>query len=134
MFVAIGGHWNSRVVIRKRINGAILADVHRPELLSFGPKKFVFEIDLSGAIKLYIEDNPFEPLVTAFDPKPFSINYLTYRAGFEQDSTFYISDIPLDSREHIREQLLLKYFSSATVHPLLQNWESLAPKMTLESK
>lgn len=135
LFSVIGGGSNTRVLIRKRINGGELAVAYWPRILSVSsPKKFVFEVALSGEINLYSEDNPLVPLLTAFDPKPFSINYLTYRTVYKQDSTFYISDIPLDSPQQIRDHLLQKYFITATLHPLLQNWELLAPKITQKSK
>lgn len=88
--VMIGGFGNTRVMIRKRINGHILADAMIPNVLNpLKKKQFVFEVSNDGEIKLFSEDST-KPLVVAFDPKPLSLAYFSFKnLNNEKLSFFY---------------------------------------------
>lgn len=135
MFTVIGGFRNTRVLIRKRINGAVLADVYWPNVLSeWKKKKFVFEVTLGGEIQLYSEDNPYKPMVTAFDPKPITIDYMSFRNLARETLSLYYGNAPEKTQEKILSELLTAQYGTVTVNPLLENWNLLLPHLNLKSK
>lgn len=88
--VVLGGFGNTRIMIRKRSNGVLLADVIVPNSLNvLKRKQFVFEVLNDGEIRLFGEDS-LKPLLTAFDPKPLNIAYISFKnLNNEKLSFFY---------------------------------------------
>lgn len=119
----IGGLSNTRVEIRKRINGISIVDVRVPNVLSeWGKKKFVIEISKNGEIKLYSQDNPYRPLAVAFDPNPFAIEYISFKNhNFEKLQFFYGNPPHIDSSVIVAE-LLAAEKNQLSVHPMLRDW------------
>lgn len=57
----------------------VIARIGRPNLLNGRvPVKFVLEISTNGLIALYSSHDPFTPLITAQDPTPLPIKYLSF--------------------------------------------------------
>lgn len=87
--ILIGGFGNTRIVIRKRIDGVLLADSIVPNILNVLKKKqFVFEVSIDGEIKLYGEDL-MEPLLVAYDPKPIAVVYLSFKNLNDEKLSFF---------------------------------------------
>lgn len=112
--VEIGGFGNTRIMIRKRTNGVLLADAIIPNILNVLKKKqFVFEVSMDGEIKLYGEDQ-LRPLLVAFDPQPLTIAYISFKNVNDGKLCFFYGYNP--------EQLpnvILPIAESTTKRPLL---------------
>lgn len=107
----IGGWVNSRVEIRKRWNGPILATAITPNVLSdVKRKKFVIEVTTAGYIRVYSEDDLVKPLVAAFDPKPINIKYLGFKNSKDEIVKFYFDYRPqLDNDKLLATLMPSKY-------------------------
>lgn len=130
----IGGLNNTRVEIRKRINGISMMDVRVPNVLSEeGQKKFVIEITTQGEIKLYSEDNPYRPLAVAFDPNPIDINYISFKNHNSEKLQFYYGNPPHMNHADIVTDLLVADKKQLSVHPLLRHWNNKDLKVDLKT-
>lgn len=88
--LVIGGWGNTRMTIRKRIDGYPLADIIMPNVLYVLKKKqFVFEVTLDGEIRLYTEDDPFKPTLIGYDPVPLKLEYLSFKNYENEKLTLY---------------------------------------------
>lgn len=131
--ILIGGSDNSRVEIRKRIHGHTLAEAHVPHVLTEMRKvKFVLEVSSSGDIKLYSEDSPYRPLVTAFDPSPVPFKYVSFRNDVDETLKFYYGNPPRDNPEVLVADLLSDLKEKLIVHPLLQHWNNVNAKIDMK--
>lgn len=129
----IGGFRNNRILIRKRINGAVLADVYFPNVLSpWKKQKFVFEINIGGDIYLYSDHDPYKPLVTAFDPNPITLEFLSFRNLWKESLQFWYGNAPTQTTEQIIKDILSSQYGSVSVNPLLTNWNVIWPKIDLK--
>lgn len=122
--IIIGAVQNDYIVIKKRINGVVLADGYVSDVLSDTElKKFVLDITegkfafvhmqlkfwkihhhicpfrTDGFIKLYSEMDLFNPIITAYDPIPLKIKYVSYRNLFSEKLSFYYGFYPSDQIE-----------------------------------
>lgn len=88
--LVIGGWGNTRITIRKRIDGYPLADVVLPNVLNVLKKKeFIFEVTLDGELKLYTEENVYTPVLVAYDPKPLKLEYVSFKNHESEKLAFY---------------------------------------------
>lgn len=134
-FPVIGGFKNSRIILRKRLNGAVLADVYYPQVLSeHKKKKFVLELTLAGDIFLYSEDDPIKPTLVAFDPLPFTIDFLSVKNLMKETLNFYYGIPPAEDKEQVIAELLKIHYGSIVINPMYQNWKILEKKVTSKSK
>lgn len=135
--IVLGDRDNSRLVIRKRINGAVLADEFWPHILSqYRRKKFVFEVQVDGVIRLFSEDDPYKPMIAAYDPQPVQLHYLSFKSWKPEKMIFNYGNLGMDTEteemEKIKTELLTSEYKSLTVHPLLMTWKQVQPKLTLK--
>lgn len=121
----IGGLNNTRVEIRKRINGVTLVDERKTNVLSvWGKKKFVIEVSTKGELKLYSEDNPYRPMAIAFDPKPLDVKYVSFKNhNSETLDFFYGIPLHLDHSVIVADSLAAEQ-KPLSVHPLLRQWNN----------
>lgn len=132
--IVIGDLSNSRIVIRKRIRGVVLGDIRRPNILSKLQKiKFVLEVSTTGEIKLYHHENPYRPLVQAFDPNPVLIKYISFKNYKNEKLDFFYGNPPRESREKIIAELLTSFKNKYTVNPLLIHWNNVQNTVTTQS-
>lgn len=132
--VVIGGLNNTRIVIRKRINGFTLVDVRVPNVLSeLRKKKFVLEVSMTGDIKLYSEDSPYRPLAAAFDPNPITFEYITFKNRDAEKIEFFYGNPPHENPEKIVAELLSEMKEKLTVNPLLQNWNNMVTGINIKT-
>lgn len=136
--LVMGDYSNSRIVLRKRINGAVLANIYWPNTLSqFRRKKFVFEVQTDGVIRLWSIDNPFKPLLVAYDPVPVAMNFLSFKSWLPEKMVFnYDNTVWSDDKhgmETIKEELLKNEYKTLSVHPLLMNWHQVEKKLNMKS-
>lgn len=150
--VVIGAWGNHHIIIRKRINGAVLADVHVPHVLSeIKPKSFVLDISegrtctqifalkawipkilfsffeyVDGSIRLFIEDDFFNPLVSAYDVIPLKVKYVSYKNLLSEKVSFYYGFYPNEKTEKailIKNPLLVDLFVSDIVERKQKKWK-----------
>lgn len=120
------------MVIRKRINGAILADEFVPELLSeHRRKKFVFEISTLGDIRLYSENDYYRPLASAFDPTPIKVQYMSVKNYNKEVVDLYFGNRPEDNNEDVVQELIKATHDKVVMHPLLVKFKTLLKKLSL---
>lgn len=114
-------------MLRKRINGAELANMPWPNVLSDSRRtKFVFEISTDGLIKLYMEDSPYMPVLRAFDPRPVAVKVMSFKNYLTERLDFWWGDQPELSTEKIVEELITENHVQKDIHPLFVHWEKLS--------
>lgn len=131
----IGGLRNTRLVLRKRVNGAVLADVFWPNILSqFQKKKFVLEITQSGHIHLYSEDFPYQPILKAFDviPEDWTFNYLSFKNSLNEKLYFYYGNPVEVNFQTVVNQLLVEKYKEVTLNPLFQDWKLIQREIDIK--
>lgn len=134
-FSVLGGLGNSRVIIRKKINGAVLADEFVPNLLNLWKRqKFVLEITQWGEVKLYHESNLYRPIVQGFDPVPLKVDYLSFKNLVDEHIDFFYDNNPADNNEKIIQELIATQYKTVQLHPYFANYQKLAKKLTVHSK
>lgn len=134
-FLVLGGWGNQRIILRKRIDGAVLADVYWPNVLSeYKKKKFVFQISKEGDIYLYSEDNQYKPILTAYDPQPYEIEFLSFKNKLTENIDFLWGnnpDLPLDK---VIQILLDENYGKVAIMPSYNNWVQVKPVLNLKCK
>lgn len=89
--IVLGGTGFFHIQIRRRKGKEVLAKLGRPNLLNPRvPIKFVLEISKDGQIAIYSQHDPFVPLITAHDPNPLPIKFLSF-ASKDTLSQFYFN-------------------------------------------
>lgn len=127
--VVIGDKENSRVILRKRMNGAVLADIYWPNTLSeYKRTKFVFEVSDSGLVQLFSEFDPYNPMLTAFDPVPVPINYLSFKNWLPMKMIFNLAPKELTEID-TKKKLLLDEYKTLALNPLWSHWSQIASKV-----
>lgn len=117
--VVIGAFNNKRVIIRKRINGAVLANVYVPNALNaLKRKKFILDVLATGELELYSEDDLFTPIATAFDPNPIKLQYVSFKNLQSERLNFFYGYYPG----------VQKLPSVITMHPLLKDIITIVEK------
>lgn len=110
--IVIGAYNNQRVIIRKRIDGAVLANVHVPNVLNpLKRKKFILDVLESGEIEMYSEDDLFNPIVTAFDPNPVKFEFVSFKNLLSEKLNFFYGYYPG----------VQKLPTVITMHPMLKD-------------
>lgn len=110
--VVIGAMNNKRIIIRKRINGAILANVYAPNMLNALKKtKFILDVTVNGEIFLYSENDLFTPVVYAYDPSPIKFTYVSFKNYESERLNFFYGYYPG----------VQKLPTVITMHPLLKD-------------
>lgn len=131
--IVIGGLNNTRVEIRKRINGATLVDAQVKNVLNPLRKiKFVLEVSRDGDLKVYSEDSPYRPLVKTYDPNPVPFQFISFKNSNKEKLHFYYGDAPHENQETIVAELLADLKDKLTVNPLLQNYNNVATKINVK--
>lgn len=125
--LVIGDRGNTHVILRKRINGAVLADVYWPNILSkYKRTKFVFEVRTDGLIRLTSEFDTFNPLLVAFDPVPIKMEYFSAKTSFPEKVTFnygnWLAKLPSDI-ENIKNELALTVYKTLEKNTLWKNFQ-----------
>lgn len=122
---------NTRTIIRKRINGAILADVFWPNLLSEHlRKKFVIEISTIGDIKLYAQDNLYYPILQAFDVNPLPVQYMSIKNyNKEKIDLFYGNNWQMVT-EYV-DDLIEEKYGKFKEHPVLGAFKQLSNRLNV---
>lgn len=124
--VVIGDKENSHVILRKRINGAVLADAYWPNILSeYKRTKFVFQVRDDGLIELFSEYDIHNPLLTAFDPVPIKMEYFSAKNWLPEEMVFnYGNLVPKDSSEleKIKNDLMLSEYKTLDMNPLWSHY------------
>lgn len=137
IFPVIGEEGNSHIVIRKRMSGAVLAHAYWPNILSqWKKKKFVFEVNHDGVINLFSEVDPYKPLITAFDPLPVHVEYISFKNHLPEKMSFYFGNVAhsVVEMEKIKIELLQNTYETISVNPMLENWKQLVPKLEVNRK
>lgn len=126
--LVIGDRGNTRVILRKRINGAVLADVYWPNILSeYKRTKFVFEVRTDGLILLTSEFDTVNPLLVAFDPVPIKMEYFSAKTSLPEKMTFNYGNLlpKLPSEiEELKKELALTVYKTLEKNPLWTNFQS----------
>lgn len=133
--LVVGGWKNMRIVLRKRINGAILADFYAPNVLSeFKKKKFVFEITADGEFNLYSEEFPYKPLFTAYDwlSEDFELNYMSMKNVYDEKLSLYYGSLPALKMDKVVTDLLHEKYKTLAINPLFNNWHKLSNVVSLK--
>lgn len=131
--LVIGGFKNTRILIKKRVDGAILADVYWPNILSeWKKKKFVFEVLVGGEVRLWCDETPYKPLVETYDPRPLLLEYLSFRNRLKEHVYFYYGNKPEQPIKEITTELLTFQYGQLSVNPLMEKWTILWPKLDLK--
>lgn len=120
--IGAGGYFH--VQIRRRKTGQVLAKVGRPNLISSKyPVKFVLEITKDGHIALFSSHDPFTPLLTAYDPHPLPIRFLSFASYRQNLVQFYFNCF--DDNEYAKDAVKI---------PLLTRLGEDEDKATSETK
>lgn len=116
---------NTRVTIRKRIDGYPLADVVVPNVLNVLKKKqFIFEVTLDGELKLYAEDNQFTPIVVAYDPQPLQLNFVSFKNYENEKIAFYYG---FDPRQ--QTNVIIQEENKLPTIPIWNQWNTLPSQL-----
>ena len=111
------GHGNERISIQKGKDRKILSELDVKEPLNpTGARKFVVEVTTSGEIRVFWEDDLFKPIISAFDPEPFEINYFsldTDRSGYIR---FYYDCRPFSHNEEVIEEIFATKTDKTTLN------------------
>lgn len=109
--IIIGGWMNSRVEIRKRWNGPVIASVSVPNVMSLVKRrKFVIEVSHDGWINLFSDHDLYKPLISAYDPVPVHVNWLGFKNKQGVPVKFYYDYQPkLDNKQILSNLLPAKY-------------------------
>lgn len=119
------------------MNGAVLADVYMPNILSeFRRKKFVLEITKDGEIALFIEDIPFKPILTAFDyiPEDYELNYMSMKNVYDEKLELYWGKLPEHNWERVVPELLREQHKDLKLHELFWKWVPIRKIVDLKCK
>lgn len=131
----IGGWNNKRIILRKRIQGAVLANVYWPNIITdCRRKKFVFEVTRDGDIKLYSDDSPFKPILVAYDPSPMKLEFISFKNYLTEKIEFFWGNNPHDSLDKVIDDLLTTNYGKVSVNPLFVNWNKLKSVLNTQSK
>lgn len=133
MIAAVIGGWdNTRTIIRKRINGAVLDDAFWPNLLSEHKRtKFVIEISTIGDIKIYAEDDLYHPIVQAFDVNPLAVQYLSIKNYNKEHIELFYGNKWQAVKDNIDELIGEKY-GHYLEHPVLGVYKKMSGKLTAQ--
>lgn len=125
--IVLGASENSRVILRKRMNGAVLGDVYWPNMLSeYKRTKFVFQVRNDGLIQLFSEYDIYNPLVTVFDPVPIKVEYVSAKNRFPEKMIFNYGDlVPKQPAEieKIKKELVLHEYNTLEINPLWTHYQ-----------
>lgn len=124
----IGGRQKGHVVIRKRLNGPVLADYYWPNTLSvWRKKKFVLEIQQNNYISLYSEDLPHMPIASTNDwiPETAKFNFLSVKNIYgKQLSLSYAKRAPVVPKDVFMD-LLRSEYGKVEIRPQFKYWKKL---------
>lgn len=85
----------------------MLASVGAPNIISvLKRKKFVVEVTYDGHIRVFSEDDLYKPLAAAYDPKPFRIEYLSFKNYNKEPLKFYYNYNPRNVANRILSKLV----------------------------
>lgn len=90
----VGSEDNSRVILRKRMNGAVMANVYWPNILSkFKRIKFVFQVCADGHIELFSQFDAYKPLLSVYDPIPIQMEFVSVKCSAAESLVFNYGDM-----------------------------------------
>lgn len=133
----IGAWKDSRIVLRKRLNGAVIADVYWPNLLSeLKRKKFVLEITKSGYIRLYVEDLPYKPVLEVFDPisEDWKLEVLSFKNLLRESLSFYYGNLVQDNYEKPLKELIKEKYQTSELHPWFTEYVQFKQYLDLKGR
>lgn len=107
------------------MNGAVLANVYWPNLLtSFKRKKFVLEITKHGDIKLFVEDLPYKPILTAYDPIPedWKLDFVSFKNLLREKLQFYYGNVVHDNYDKFVKELVKEKYQKVELHPMFLDY------------
>lgn len=111
--------------MRKRLNGAVLANIYWPNLLTqYKRKKFVLEISKFGEIKLYVEDLPYKPIMEVFDPLPedWKLDYVSFKNHQREHLHFYYGDLVQTNYDKIVKELVKEEYNDVQLNPMFEDY------------
>lgn len=80
--IQLGTFGNSQLRILRKKTGEVLAQINEDFILNdMRPTKIVIEVTKQGIIRVYSQQNPWAPLLTAVDPKPLPIKYVSFASA-----------------------------------------------------
>lgn len=122
-------------MLRKRMNGAVLARAFYPQILSpYKRKKFVFEMTMDGEINLFSQDDLVRPLLHTYDPMPIKVEMISFRNYDNEKLIFYFGNRPEDNNQKVVEELVKMKYPEYKMHPWFKEYSTLRRKLTLKSK
>lgn len=131
----IDGCSNNYVILRKRIDGSIVAKAYWPNIISDSRRtKFVFEVMVNGRVQLYSDVNPNKPILSFFDPKPVHIQFVSFKSDSNERVEFFWGKNPTMPIENIVQDLITGNYGQKTIHPEFINWNKLLPMLNVKSK
>lgn len=124
----ISGWRPGHIVIRKGINGPVLADNYWPNALSvWRMKKFVLEIQRNNYVRLFSEDLPYYAIAVAYDwiPENVKFNYLSVKNVFGKQLSLSYGKPANVIPEKVFTDLIKEKYGELKLHPLFENWKKL---------
>lgn len=136
IFIAVIGGWDNKyVILRKRINGPILAKVYLPNIISdVRRKKFVFDVSVDGHIKLHAEDSPSEPIFSVFDPTPVRVHAMSFKSNSIENVEFISGAKPSMPMENVVSDLISSSYGPMSTHPAFINWNKIMKTLNLNGE
>lgn len=125
--IVLGARENNHVILHKRMNGAVLADVYWPNILSrYKRTKFVFQIRNDGLIQIFSEHDIYNPLLTVFDPVPVKLKYVSAKSLLPEKMVFNYGDLmpkQPSEIEQIKKELVLSEYKTQEINPLWTHYQ-----------
>lgn len=135
--IVIGAKENSHVILRKRMNGAVLADVYWPNILSdYKRTKFVFQVREDGLIQIYSEFDAYNSMLNAFDPVPVRMEYFSAKNWLPEKMVFnYGNLVPKEKSEldAIKKELILSEYHTLEINPMWLNFQWKNPSNLIQN-
>lgn len=131
----IGG-WDSKyVLLRKRIDGSIVAKAYWPNIITDSRRtKFVFDITVDGWVKLYSDVSPYKPLLSFFDPKPVHIEIMAFKSDSSEKIEYLWGKNPSMPMESVVDDLISSNYGRKSIRPEFVNWNKIVPALNVKSE
>lgn len=131
----IGGFSNKYVILRKRVDGSIVAKAYWPNIISdIRRTKFVFEVTVDGYVKLYSDISPYKPILSFFDPKPVRIEFMAFKSDSSEKIEYFWGKNPTLPLDKVANELISSIFGQKSIRPEFSNWSKIVPALNVKSE
>lgn len=77
-----------------------------------------------GEIRLFVEDMPYKPIMTAYDPIPedWKLNYISFKNLFREHLRFYYGNVVRENYDNVIKELIKEKYQKAELHPMFVDY------------